>query len=362
MREPLNADLLQHLTTAVIVTDADGRVRWLNQAAEALLGISGARTLGEPVRRLLGLGRDGGAGDGAAEPNDGVAQALGGRRALTERAAGIVTPAGGRAVDLTVTPLDAGGGALIEIVPLTPLMQSSRDEARVAAEENVRLLVRGLGHEIKNPLGGLRGAAQLLERELPDPALKEYTRVIIEEADRLRELVDRLMSPAQHLRRDRLSVHRVLERVIHLIAAEAPDIGIERDYDPSLPDIQGDEGQLTQAFLNVLRNAQQALSECGTPDGERPLIRVRSRIVRQVTLGLRRHRLAVRVDVVDNGPGVPASLRERLFLPMVSGRAGGSGLGLSITRGIVMRHEGTITCSSEPGCTCITLTLPVAAA
>lgn len=357
----MNADLLQQLTTAVIVTDGDGRVRWLNHSAESLLGASDARTQGEAVLRVLGLGNREIVADGAGgECSDSLAAALAGRIALTERAACIATPAGERMVDMTVTPLEAQGGALIEIVPLTPLMQSSRDEARTAAEENVRLLVRGLGHEIKNPLGGLRGAAQLLERELPDPALREYTRVIIEEADRLRDLIDRLMSPSQHMRRDRLSIHRVLERVVQLAAAEAPEVGIERDYDPSVPDIDGDEGQLTQAFLNILRNAEQALAERGSRAGQRPAISVRTRIVRQVTVGMRRHRLAVRVQVIDNGPGVPVELRERLFLPMVSGRAEGSGLGLSITRDIVMRHHGSIACDSVPGHTCLTVLLPVA--
>lgn len=339
--------LLEHLTTAVVYLDDALRVRWLNPAAEALLAVSNARVHGSRLDSLEGK-------------NGAVAEVLAKARdefhPFTQREAVLVL-AGGEAitVDFTVTPL-AEDELLLEIEPRDRLLRISREEALVARQETIKVLSRGLAHEIKNPLGGIRGAAQLLERDLPDAQLAEFTRVIVEEADRLRDLVDRMLGPNHLVHHEPLNVHRVLERVRALLEAEHPRVEYVRDYDPSLPDLIGDEAQLIQATLNVARNAVQAMEESGT---QAPRLTLRTRARRQFTLGAERHRLVCDVGVIDNGPGIPASLRETLFYPMVSGRAEGSGLGLSIAQSILHQHLGLIECDSQPGRTEFRLLIPL---
>jgi two-component system nitrogen regulation sensor histidine kinase GlnL len=225
----------------------------------------------------------------------------------------------------------------------------------VHAQETTREMIRGLAHEIKNPLGGVRGAAQLLARELPAPELAEYTNIIIREADRLRDLVDRLLGPNQQLAAESLNVHEVFEHVRNLIAAETNNrVQLIRDYDPSLPYIHGDRGQLIQAILNIVRNALQAsenLDNC--------VITLRSRVQRQFTIGTERHRLVCRLTIEDNGPGIPDDMLQTIFMPMVTGRAEGTGLGLTIAQSVVTRHGGLLECRSEPGRTRFTIYLPV---
>ena len=216
-------------------------------------------------------------------------------------------------------------------------------------------MIRGLAHEIKNPLGGVRGAAQLLARELPNEELTEYTNIIIREADRLRDLVDRLLGPHRELDSRELNVHEVLEHVHSLISAETNNqITLIRDYDPSIPEILGDRSQLIQAVLNIVRNALQAapaIDEC--------VITLRSRALRQFTIGSTRHRLVCRIDIEDNGPGVPSDMLQSIFMPMVTGRPEGTGLGLTIAQSIIARHGGMLECTSKPGCTRFTLYLPM---
>ncbi len=220
-------------------------------------------------------------------------------------------------------------------------------------------MIRGLAHEIKNPLGGLRGAAQLLARELPSEDLADYTNIIIEEADRLRNLVDNMLGPNTNPRMEPTNIHEVLERVRHLVEAEGlGNIRVLRDYDPSIPELIGDREQLIQATLNIVRNAMQALQQHGY-SVENPQITLRTRALRQFTIGSHRYRLVCRVDVIDNGPGIPESVREAIFLPMVSGRPEGTGLGLSISQSIINRHRGLIECVSEPGSTVFTLNIPL---
>lgn len=339
--------LLEHLTTAVVTLDDALRVRWLNPAAEALLARSNARVQGTRLDSLEGE-------DGAVARL--LFKALDEFHPFTQREAVLVLAGGERVtVDFTVTPL-AEDELLLEIEPRDRLMRISREEALIARQETIKVLARGLAHEIKNPLGGIRGAAQLLERDLTDPGPAEFTRVIIEEADRLRDLVDRMLGSNQVVRHAPLNVHKVLERVRALLEAEHPRVDYVRDYDPSLPDLVGDETQLIQATLNVSRNAVQAMEEGGI---ESPRLLLRTRVRRQFTLGAERHRLLCEVAVIDNGPGIPAQLRETLFYPMVSGRAEGSGLGLSIAQSILHQHQGLIECSSQPGCTEFRLLIPL---
>ncbi|TFH87794.1 nitrogen regulation protein NR(II) [Billgrantia azerbaijanica] len=339
--------LMEHLTTAVLLLDERLTVRWMNPAAEALLAVSLGRVTGMPLSVLLA------ADDGMQEV---LAKARDDGHPFTQREVRLEL-LGGAALtaDYTVTPLSATE-LLVEMEPRDRLLRISREEALLNRQEAIKVLSRGLAHEVKNPLGGIRGAAQLLERDLDDPALKEFTRIIVEEVDRLRDLVDTMLGPNRVAQHAPLNIHKVLERVRALLVAETPDVHIERDYDPSLPDFPGDEAQMIQAVLNVARNAVEAMREAGT---EAPQLLMRTRARRQFTLGAERHRLVCEVALVDNGPGVPASLQETLFYPMVSGRAEGSGLGLSIAQGILHQHQGLIECESRPGHTEFRLLIPL---
>lgn len=248
---------------------------------------------------------------------------------------------------------------LVELWPLEQQVRQDREErVREQALAN-KELIRNLAHEIKNPLGGIRGAAQLLELELPDAQLKEYTDVIIHEADRLQALVDRLLAPHRHPHTvGDVNIHEVCERVCQLVLLEYPQgLRIERDYDTSLPEIRGDREQLIQALLNIVQNAAQVLvSQMAQGDAH---ITLRTRIARQLTLGRKRHKLALELHVIDNGPGIEPDIKERIFYPLVTGRDGGTGLGLPLAQTFVQRHEGLIECESEPGRTDFRIMLPL---
>jgi two-component system nitrogen regulation sensor histidine kinase GlnL len=220
-------------------------------------------------------------------------------------------------------------------------------------------LMRNLAQEIKNPLGGIRGAAQLLEFELPEKSLREYTQVIIKESDRLQTLVDRLLAPHRHAHTTELiNLHEALERVRSLVLAEFPrGLKVVRDYDISIPDIRGDREQLIQAVLNIVHNAAHALSE-RIAEGDAQIV-LKTRINRQVTFGKKRYRLALELHVVDNGPGIPEEIKDRLFFPLVSGRDGGSGLGLNLAQTFVQQHHGLIECDSESGRTDFRIVIPL---
>jgi two-component system nitrogen regulation sensor histidine kinase GlnL len=257
-------------------------------------------------------------------------------------------------VNCMVMPLQlVGARLLVEFRQIDEQLKSEREEQLIGQQRANRELIRNLAHEIKNPLGGIRGSAQLLERELERPNLREYTQVIIKETDRLQQLMDRLLTPNRLPHYAPINVHEALERVRSLILAEYTEgIEILRDYDTSLPEVSGDREQLIQAALNVVRNAAQAL------DG-RGMIQLRTRVARQITLAKRRVRLALVIEVIDNGPGVAEEIRERIFYPLVSGREHGSGLGLTLAQTFVEQHHGTIGVDSRPGRTCFTITLPV---
>jgi two-component system nitrogen regulation sensor histidine kinase GlnL len=257
-------------------------------------------------------------------------------------------------VRCTVTPVQFDKPCLVlEFHPMDRPLKLAREEQMLDQTQANRLLLRNLAHEIKNPLGGIRGAAQLLEQELDKPGLREYTQVIVQEADRLRTLMEKLLTPQGHTRHSALNIHEVLERVRSVVLAEMPGgLTIKRDYDISLPALIGDKEQLIQVILNVVRNAAQAMHGHGR-------IILRTRIARQVTLFKQRHRLAVMVQIIDNGPGIAPELRDKIFYPLVSGRADGHGLGLTLAQDFVSQHRGTIEFDSEPGCTCFTVMLPL---
>ena len=339
--------VIDHLTTAVLVLAGGSTVERMNPAAEALLDTSLQAACGVALSDLVVAG----------ELLDAVDRVVDADEPMTEREIPVTVGAGRtRLVDCTLTPIASAGGApkiLIELVRLDRHHQITREERLLTQIAYARNLVRRLGHEIKNPLGGLRGAAQLLETELPDPALREYTGVIIREADRLTNLVNRMLGPWRTTRMAPVNIHEVTERVRALINAETPvSIVVDRDYDPSIPPLVGDAELLIQAMLNIARNAAQAL-------GERGRILLRTRVQRRVSIGATQHRLMCRVDVADDGPGVPDDIVESMFYPLVSGSGGGAGLGLSIAQSLVYEHGGIIECTSRPGDTTFSILLPL---
>lgn len=346
----LHHRILDSLSTAIILIDRDMTVAYLNASAEAMLEVSGLRMQGEPITQLFNEDDD---------LTTNLDDAYFNETSFTKRQSHLNLPSGRTlTVDYAVTPMfeDGEKRLIIELQPLDRLLKISREEGLLSSEANTRALIRGIAHEVKNPLGGLRGAAQLLAKELPEGSLQDYTNIIIEEADRLRNLVDSMLGPRQMMALEHINIHEVLERVRHLAEAESSeDLTIERDYDPSIPDIYADRELLIQSTLNIVRNAVQAIQESGTSPGH---IILRSRTVRQYTIGSQRHKLVCRIEIRDNGPGIPEELLESLFFPMVSGRAEGTGLGLSIAQSIVSRHKGLIECNSEPDGTVFSLNIP----
>lgn len=262
-------------------------------------------------------------------------------------------------VHAIVNQMEASRHVIVELVEIEQQTRQDREERALDQAQVTKELIRNLAHEIKNPLGGIRGAAQLLEMEVESRALHEYTQVIINEADRLQSLVDRLLAPHRkpHVVSD-VNIHEVCERVRALILAEFPrGLTVERDYDISIPEFRGDREQLIQAVLNIAHNAAQALAErIAVGDA---VILLRTRVSRQTTLGKQRYRLALDLHIQDNGPGVPESIRERIFYPLVSGRDGGSGLGLTLAQTFVQQHRGMIECDSEPGRTVFKIVMPL---
>ncbi len=343
--------IMENLTTAVVVLDAELRIIWFNPAAEMLFELSARRVNGMPFVRLI---------PEAPVLAEGLRSALDNAHPYTERELRLNLSFGHEVtVDVTVVPLLERGATegrelLVELAQVDRQLRISREEHLLAQHQATRALVRGLAHEIKNPLGGVRGAAQLLERELDDDGLKEYTRVIIGEADRLQNLLNRMLGPNALPQMRALNVHEVLEHVRSLVAAEAVGaVRLVTDYDPSIPELEADSELLIQAVLNIVRNAMQALGEAG---GE---IKLRSRTLRQFTISHKRHKLVARIDIIDNGPGIPPALMENIFFPMVTGRADGTGLGLSIAQSLINQHGGLIECSSQPGQTVFSILLPI---
>ena len=337
---------LDMLTTAVVILDRELKVAYLNPAAETVFALSQRNVVGHKFPDLFVDGRAFGGK---------LAQALVEMRGFVDQELTLTRPGCDPLhLNCVLTPVDTSSAALlIEFRHIEQQLRIEREAQRLTQHEANRELIRNLAHEIKNPLGGIRGSAQLLERELDRSELREYTQVIIKEADRLQILMDRLLTPNRPPQLGPVNIHEVCERVRALILAEFPrDILIERDYDASLPDVHGDREQLIQAVLNVVRNAAQSMNGTGT-------IELRTRVARHATLATSRHRLALELQVVDNGPGVPAAIRDRIFYPLVSGREGGSGLGLTLAQTFVQHHHGAIEVESEPGRTCFRILLPL---
>ena len=342
---------LDLLSSSVVLLDEALAIRYLNPAAENLLAGSSKALAG---KLLSGIASWSPALQKALDSALDQGWSYTGQNIELRRADGETLR-----LNCTVNPTEVPGARLLlELWPIDQQLKASREEQLIAQQQANRELIRNLAHEIKNPLGGIRGAAQLLEHELNNPGLREYTQIIIKEADRLQDLMQRLLSPHRVMQPAPVNIHEILERVRSLLVAEFPQqLTVRRDYDTSLPDLVGDREQLIQAILNLGRNAAQAIIAASTPGGE---IILRTRAARQVTLVKRRHRLALEIQVIDNGPGIADDIRERMFYPLVSGREGGSGLGLTLVQSFIQQHQGTIECDSRPGYTCFTLCMPLA--
>ena len=340
--------LLDQLSTAVMLLDDGLCIVYLNAAAEQLVSASMARTLGKKLVQVINLSN---------ELLGRLRDAVQTGQPFTERQA-VIEPYGlePKVVDIAITPQLTNNqqrGLLIEIDALDRPLRIARDEAILAQQEHARLLLRGLAHEIKNPLGGLRGAAQLLEKQLGDAELHDYTSIIIQEADRLHALIDRMLGPVTRPAREVVNIHEVLEHVRKITNVGAPSgVNITFDYDPSIPEFYSDRGRLIQVLLNIAGNAINAVGEVGN-------IVFRSRVVSSFTIGTHRHPLVVSVEIRDDGPGVPAELLDQIFYPMVSGTDIGTGLGLSIAQSIMNQLGGLIECRSEPGDTVFTVLTPL---
>ncbi len=357
------------LATLVAVVTLDGRVLFANSALEDALGVSRRQIQGMSLAASF------------TEPHV-LEQALkgaGGNAFAALRYDAWLKRAGQAQnhepilVHVIVTQTDQAGEIVVEMLPLEQQVKLDREERLAEQAEANKELIRNLAHEIKNPLGGIRGAAQLLEMDLQTREMREYTQVIIREADRLQTLVDSLLAPHRrpHLVGD-VNIHEVCERVRSLILAEFPKgLRVVRDYDTSIPEFRGDREQLIQTVLNIAHNACQALAEqineaaaldaAGKSEAAQSgaTVTFKTRIARQVTFGKQRYRLALELHVIDNGPGVPDSIKERIFYPLVSGRDGGSGLGLTLAQTFVQQHHGTIGVDSEPGRTDFEILIPL---
>ncbi len=351
---PGGLEAFDHLGTMVCVVVPDGRCLYANSAFEEGLGLSRKSMLRESIYDWVvspGLLRD---VVSAVARNEFATSRL--QTDLRRHLHGHGEPL---PVQVIVTRLGQGSLVLVELVEVEQQTRQDREERALDQVQANKELIRNLAHEIKNPLGGIRGAAQLLQMELESKSLTEYTQVIIHEADRLQSLVDRLLAPHRrpHVVGD-VNIHEVCERVRSLILAEFPKgLKVQRDYDTSLPDFRGDREQLIQAVLNIAHNAAQALVD-RISQGDARIV-LRTRVSRRVTINRALHRLALVLHIEDNGPGIPESIRDRVFYPLVSGRDGGSGLGLTLAQTFVQQHQGTIECESEPGRTVFRILIPL---
>lgn len=344
---------LEHLATAVILLDKQRDVVYANPGAEVVFALSTKQIRGLNISQVF---------PDCEILHAALENAIKNHSPFREHEFAITTLRhNSLAVTCTVTPVDLAPACLVlEFQQMDQQLRIAREERMLIQQQANAELLRNLAHEIRNPLGGLRGAAQLLEHELPQVSLREYTQVIIKEADRLQTLMDRLLVPHRVPKYEPTNIHEVLERVRSLLLAESPKgIIVRRDYDISLPELIGDKEKLIQAVLNITRNAVQAMQSYAQEAGVPSEIILKTRAERQVTLARKRYRVAIKLQIIDNGPGIPSEIRDRIFFPLVSGREGGSGLGLTLAQTFITQHHGMIECESNPGRTCFTILLPI---
>lgn len=340
--------VLEHLNIAILVFNNELTLIYINSAGEILFADSAKHLLGHSAKQLFKTSNS------TLHRNLQKCQQSG--DPLVNRELPLSRINETLTVNFSATPIienNQMSGIVVELQQVDRQLRISKEEQLLAQQNTSRMLVRGLAHEIKNPLGGLRGAAQLLDLELSDPELKEYTQIIIAESDRLQSLMDKMLGPNKPAHKAPLNIHEVLERIRQLVDAEiGNNILLIADYDPSIPDIYADKNQIIQAILNIVRNAVQALGDNGE-------IIIRTRIQRHMTIGRKIHKLTAKIDIIDNGPGINPDLLGKIFYPMITSRADGTGLGLSIAQSLINQHNGLIECNSEPGKTVFSIFLPL---
>ncbi len=346
--------ILDNLALAVFLVDENLCVKYLNPAAEEIVGTGVRHALNRPLTDFI-------------QDTDGdliqhIQNSIERGHPITQRE--VCMKRFGRSdftIDCSITPMLTKGEesiCMLEISQVDRMVKISREEHLLSEMQATQNMLRGLAHEIKNPLGGLRGAAQLLAGELADASLREYTDVIISEADRLRKLVDRMFGPNIMPAKKLVNVHHVLEHIRHLALAETPTgVEFKVDYDPSIPEINADRDLLVQAILNIVRNAVCAVSN--DLSNEKAEVTLKTRVLRRYTLADVMHRLIVEVSVTDNGPGIKDELKPQIFFPMVSGSEDGTGLGLPISQKLIHLHDGLIEFDSVPGQTEFRVLLPL---
>jgi two-component system, NtrC family, nitrogen regulation sensor histidine kinase GlnL len=346
--------ILENLNTVVILLSSDLRILYINPSAEMFFSLSMDRMYNRPAHNVF------------YHENvfKKLEHSIQSGRTFTEREVSLQIQQQETIVDLNITPLFGSNSikakskeVLLEITPQDRHLRISREEMLFSQQQVSRELLRSMAHEVKNPLGGIRGAAQLLEQEL-ESGLKEYTQVIIDEADRLKTLVDRMSGPKTKANKEWINIHSVAERVRTLMSADSElIIPIFFDYDPSIPEIYADSEQLIQAILNLLKNAAQAITESKHCSEKK--ITIKTRVKRHYTIGSAFYNLILKLDIIDTGPGIKSSLLEHIFMPLITGRATGTGLGLSIAQSLLSQNNGLIECKSEPGHTVFTVLLPI---
>ncbi|RVU83295.1 PAS domain-containing protein [Leucothrix sargassi] len=345
-REPI--DIADAMATGVVLLTGSLDILYMNASAEILFGSSRRRMKGQSYTRLIREDIIGWVLTKAVDT--GEVQSLRERHLTTSQDGDVII------ADIVVSPQmkdDELQGVLIEFYRIDQQLRITQEEALVSQLQATQSLVRGMAHEIKNPLGGLRGAAQLLESELPSADLREYTSIIISEADRLQVLVDRMSGSQSPNVQEKINIHEVLERVRKLVSVDIPsNVSIRFDYDPSIPDVMADKDKLIQIVLNIVVNALKAVGDKGS-------VVFKTRVVRRFMLNQKIHRLVLKLQIIDTGVGIPDEIKDKVFFPMVSGSADGTGLGLSIAQSLANAHDGLIEFQSVPGKTCFTLLLPI---
>ncbi len=348
MLQNAHKQILEHLSVAVLLFNRNLKLSYINAAGEILFADSARHLLDKSADEFIKTSDN--------RINKDLQMCLNTGEALVDRERCLQLADKSVTVNLSITPLQENfelTGLLIEFQQVDQHLRLSKEEQLMAHQSTSRMLIRGVAHEVKNPLGGIRGAAQLLENELSDPELKEYTNIIIAESDRLQGLVDKMLGPNNPPQKQSINIHEILERIRQLVQSEVSErIEIIANYDPSIPPINADSNMLIQALLNITRNAVQAIEDKGS-------IIIKSRICRQLTLGRRRFKLVIKIDIIDTGIGIKPEIMSQIFYPMITGRVDGTGLGLSIAQSLINQHSGLIECTSTPGNTVFSIYLPM---
>lgn len=338
--------ILDHLNTAVLLTDKEQNVQYMNSAAEDFFGVSS--------KQASQFNLDNIQVNGSRRFSDLIATTMDAESSYTYRGIEMFFAGNSHHADCSIKLFrDTEDHALVEVVTIDRIMRIAKEENLINQHITAREIARGLAHEINNPLGGIRGAAQLLAKEAEDRSLNDFTDIIINESDRLQNLMKRMLGPNTKPQIELINIHEIMQRVVKLLQAEFNEqLHFILDYDPSIPVLKADSEQLIQAVLNIIRNAVQATDAKGK-------IILRTRPVCSYTIGNTFNKLVLKIDIIDDGPGIPSDIAERIFYPMVTGRSEGTGLGLSIAQSLISLHQGLIECQSEPGETRFTILIPM---